>query len=182
MRTCTDIIGKPIISVDNGTNIGVVKDLYFNQSLNALAGIFLGSEGLIKRKTLFVDAKDIVVLGVDAILVSRADATENSETSMAHKEWVRRDRLIGRAIKTAGETLVGTVGDVCLGSLGQVRALALAKVQIESPVASAGLIMRDALLNVGDDDNSMVVDLAIAERQSSDSLYKANSVYQEESP
>lgn len=182
MRTCTDIIGKPIISVDNGTNVGVVKDLYFNQSLNALAGIFLGSEGLIKRKTRFIDAKDVVVLGTDAILISRADATEDSESSIVHKEWVRRERLIGRAIKTAGETLVGSVGDIYLGSLGQVKALALAKVQIESPVASAGLIMRDALLEVGDDDTSMIVDLAIAERQSRDSLHEANSVYQGESP
>ena len=170
MRTCTGIIGKPIISVDNGTNIGVVKDLFFNQSLNALAGIFLGSEGLIKRKTRFIDAKDIVVLGIDAILVSRADVTEDSETSNAHEGWLQRERLIGRTIETAGETVVGSVGDVYLGSMGQVKALALSKVQIDSPVAAAGLVTREAVLDAGSDDASIIVDLAIAERQSSDYL------------
>ena len=36
MRTCTDLIGKPIISVDNGINLGTVKDLYLENSYNQL--------------------------------------------------------------------------------------------------------------------------------------------------
>jgi uncharacterized protein YrrD len=78
MRTCTDIIGKPIISVDNGINLGTVKDVYFDQRLERLAGIFLRSEGLLKRKIHFVDAQNIVLLGHDAVLVN-CDASQHRE-------------------------------------------------------------------------------------------------------
>lgn len=170
MRTCTDIIGKPIISVDNGIKLGNVKDVYFDQTLEKMAGIFLRSEGLFKRKTHFIDAQNIVLLGQDAILVNRSDVIQVSENSEVHQEWVRRERVIGRTIKTSGGTLIGTIGDVYLNSSGEIRALVLTRVQIDSPVASVGLIARDAVLDPGDDDISMIVDLAKAEQQSSDAL------------
>lgn len=166
MRISTDIIGKPLISVDKGVNLGVIKDLYFNITLNALAGFFLGSDGLIRRKNRFIDAKDVVLLGEDVVLVRRTDASEISETKVANVEWIRRSQLIGREIQTSGNTLIGSIGDIYLGPMGQVKALALAKAQIESPVASAGLIMRDAILEIGEGDSPIIVDLSVAERQS----------------
>ena len=166
MRISKDIIGMPLISVDEGVNLGVVKDIYFNIALNALAGVYLGSDGLIKRKSRFIDAKDVILLGEDVVLVRRTDASEISETNVANEEWIRRSQLIGREIQTAGNTLIGSIGDIYLGPMGQVRALALAKAQIESPVASAGLIMRDAILEIGEGDSPIIVDLSVAERQS----------------
>ena len=168
MRSSLEIIGKPLISVDNGKKLGTVKDLYFNTLLNALSGIYLGSEGLVKRRRRFIDAKHIVTLGIDTVLVSREDSVEDSDTSLAHKEWVQREELIGRAIETSGGTRIGVIGDVFVGSLGQVKAIALSKVQIDSPVAEAGHILCDAVLDVGGDDSPMIVDLSIAERQSID--------------
>ena len=170
MRTCTDIIGKPIISVDNGFNLGTVKDVYFDQTLERLAGVFLGSEGLLKRKAVFINAQNIVLLGHDAVLVNRSDVVQDSESSDAYQEWVRRERVIGRTIKTSGGTLIGSIGDVYLNFSGEIRALVLTRVQIDSPVASVGLIARDAVLDPGDDDISMIVDLAKAEQQSSEAL------------
>jgi uncharacterized protein YrrD len=168
MRLGSEFIGKPIISMDNGRNVGSVKDLYFDQSLEALAGIFLGSEGLIKRISRFIDARDVVVLGQDAILVSRSEVTMDSETSVAYSDWLRREPLAGRTIKTSGGTLIGSIGDVYLAFSGEVRALALAKVQIEGPVSSAGYIVRSAVLEVGDDEGFMIVDLSKAEQHGGD--------------
>ena len=170
MRTCTDIIGKPIISVDNGINLGTAKDVYFDQRLERLAGIFLRSEGLLKRKIHFVDAQNIVLLGHDAVLVNRSDVVQASESSDVYQEWIRRERVIGRTIKTSGGTLIGSIGDIYLSLSGEVRAVVLIRVQIESPVASVGLIARDAVLDPGGDDVSMIVDLAKAEQQSSEAL------------
>jgi uncharacterized protein YrrD len=170
MRTSTDFIGKPIISVDNGINLGTVKDLYFDQGLEKLAGIFLKSEGLIKRKAHFIDARNIVLLGQDAVLVDRSDAIQDSDSSNAHRDWVRRERVAGRAIKTSGGTLIGSIGDLYLNAAGEIRALLLTKIQIESPVATVGLIARDAVLDPGDDDIPVIVDLAKAEQHSSEAL------------
>ena len=175
MRTCTDFIGKQIISVDNGINLGTVKDLFFDQALETVSGIFLRSEGLIKRKSLFIDAQNIVLLGQDVILVDHSDVIQNSENNDAHLQWVRRERVIGRTIKTSGGTLIGAVGDIFLSSSGDIRALALTKIQLDSPVATAGFIMRDVVLDVGDDDTPMIVDLARAEQQSREALQAVNN-------
>lgn len=170
MHIGSDFIGKPIFTVDSGNKIGIVKDIYFDWALESLIGIFLGLEGLLRQKTRFIDARDIVELGHDAILVGRSGALQVGNGNDAYRGWLNRRRLIGRPIARSGGTRIGSVADVYLNSSGAVRAVALAKVQFKSPVASAGFFMRDVVLDVGDDDIPMIIDLARAERQSHDLL------------
>ena len=172
MHIGSDFIGKPIFTVDKGKKIGIVKDIYFDWALESLKGVFLGLEGLLRQKTRFIDAGDIVELGHDALLVDRADVKQVGDGNGAYRDWLRRQRVIGRPITTSGGTLIGSVGDVYLSSSGAVRAVALAKVQFKSPVASAGYVMRDVVLDVGDDDVPMKVNLAKAERHFHD-LFQA---------
>ena len=172
MRMCSDVIGKPIITVDNGTNLGIATDLYFDQTLESVAGIFLGSQGMLRKKNGFVDARDIVLLGNDAILVCRSDARQGTESNAASRSWVRRKRVLGRPLTTSGGTFIGSVGGIYLDPNCEVRAFALARVQIAGPIATVGFIMRDAVLDAGDDDIPMRINLAKAEQQSSELLLK----------
>lgn len=170
MRKSSDLLNKPVVSMDNGTLLGAVKDVYFDPNLEVISGLHLGSEGLIKRKYLFIEASEIVLLGQDVILVRRADAVQDSETNVAYRDWQRREVLLGRSIETSGGTVVAALGDIILGSQGEVSAVALTKAQIDSPVAEAGYIKRDAVIKAGGEEPVIVVDLAKAEQQSSEAL------------
>ncbi len=164
MRLGKDLAGKPIISVTDGRIIGNVKDIYVNMDLTWLTGIFLGQEGLIKRKSLLIPREDVAVFGIDAILVKRTEAITSDREQEESDEWLRLSKLRGRQVDTPGGTKVGTIGDIILGESGQITGFALAKAFVEGPVAELGTIPRDAMVDAGEEDGIMTVDLTKAEQ------------------
>ena len=61
MRLGKDLIGKPIISITDGRLLGTVKDIYINDELYWLSGLFLKSEGVIRRKSHLIPREAVVV-------------------------------------------------------------------------------------------------------------------------
>lgn len=163
MRLGKDLVGKQIISITDGRLLGTVKDLYVEENLRWLTGIHLGSEGLIKRKSLLVTRQDVVVFGIDAILVKHADVVTDDQQFTEVEHWLRLSKLRGRDMDTPGGTKVGTVGDVTLGEEGDITGFTLGRVYVEGPVAEQGFIPRHALLDTGSVDGTMSIDLAKAE-------------------
>lgn len=98
------------------------------------------------------------------MLVKRADVVGEMAESDA-EAWVRRDKLTGREMATAGETRVAAIDDVILGEEGEVAGFKLARTYIESPVSKSGAVCRDAVIDIGSDDRPMLVDLEKAERE-----------------
>ncbi|MEZ4592206.1 MAG: hypothetical protein R3D55_13845 [Chloroflexota bacterium] len=49
------------------------RDIYISSDLTDITGIYLGSEGLIKRKHFLITRSDVVVFGIDAILVRTSE-------------------------------------------------------------------------------------------------------------
>ena len=158
-------IGKQVISVSNGQRLGTLKDLYVDRDVRTVEGIYLGSEGLFSRKDLCIAKEDVLVYGVDAILVKQSDVIIDGTPACEAAKWVRRDRLSGRQISTAGGTRVGTVDDIIVDEDMRIVGLRLGRVFVEGPVAENRAIVREAVTDVGLEDN-MVIDLGIAERQS----------------
>jgi uncharacterized protein YrrD len=159
MRLGRDLVGKPIISVTDGRLIGNVKDIFVNQDLYWMAGIFVGQEGLLKRKALLIKRDSVVVFGIDAILVKKSDVIVNEQEVAEAEQWIRVSKLRGREVDTPGGTKVGTVGDIILSEEGHIDGFVLAKVFIEGPVAQQGTIPRQALVDAGSEDGIMTVDL-----------------------
>lgn len=166
MLRSKNFTGKRIISVDNGTDLGIVKDLYFDEGLSSVMALFLGNEGLFTRKSIFVPRSAVTLFGRNAILVTQSDVVTDSSQNEEVKEWVRRDWLPGRAINTTGGTKVGTIGDILLDNEGVIIGFTLSHIYLDSPVTRARVIMRDAVLDVGSPTSAMTVDLAKAEQQS----------------
>jgi uncharacterized protein YrrD len=163
MRLGKDLLGKLIISVADGRNIGSVKDLYVNQELDRLTGIHVGSEGLIRRKSRVIARDDVVVFGIDAILVKKKDVITSDEEHPEAGNWLRLGKLRSREVNTPGGTRVGAVGDVILSEEGQIMGFALSKVYVEGPVADQGTIPRTALVATGEADGVMTIDLVKVE-------------------
>lgn len=164
MRLGKDLVGKPIYSLTDGRHLGAVKDIYLDQSLSLMVGVFLGQEGLFKRKSIVIPREHIKVIGIDAVLTSDSDAVRDSGQLPEVESWLRREVLQGRPVDTPGGTKVGTVGDVLLDQDAQVVGFALARIFVEGPVAESRMVMKSAVVDEGAVDGVMTVDLALAEQ------------------
>ena len=165
MRFSKDLIGKPIFSMDEGRHLGAVRDVYLDKALAWLAGVHLGSEGLISRKALVIPREAIAVFGVDVILAKTADAVTDDKKMADIENWLRLEKLQGRQVDTPGGTRVGTLGDVMLDEDARIVGFSLSRVHVEGPVAENPIIMRDAVLDIGGEDDAMTIDLSKVEQQ-----------------
>lgn len=159
MRLGKELTGKPIISVSDGRFLGNVKDLYLDEELHWITGIYLGSEGLIKRTHNLISRENVVVFGIDAILVKNSDVVTSEKEFAPSALWLRFEKLRGREVDTPGGTKVGSVGDVIIGSEGEITGFVLAKVFVEGPIAAQGHIPREGLVDTGSEDKVMTIDL-----------------------
>lgn len=163
MRLGKDLTDKPIITVSDGRHVGKVKDIYLDHNLQEMTGIYLGREGLFRRKDNFIPRTSVVVFGVDAILIEDADAiTDSKETKI--DDWLKLGDLVGRHIDTPGGTHLGTVGDVILDTAGQILGFSLGRVLVDGPIADQRAIAREVVIDNGHEDGVMTIDLLKAER------------------
>ena len=164
MHSAEFYVGKPIISVTEGRRLGTVKDLYLDRDLNTVVGIYLGSEGILSRTQHCIARTNVTVFGVDAILVAGDDVVVDAAPACEANTWLRRDRLPGRPVATAGGTRVGTVDDVIVDEEMCVVGVELDRIFVEGPVSKNWAIAREAVTDVGNE-GAMIIDLNMAERQ-----------------
>ncbi len=160
MRLGRDLINKPIYSLNDGRLLGKVQDLYIDPTAELLLGVFLGGQGLIRRKSELIQAADVTLFGIDAVLARAGDVVTDDTVLSTAKTWMRRDKLIGREADTPGGTRLGVIGDVIVDPTGHITGFALSKVYVEGPLAEKRVISRSVVIDVGQEDGRMTVDLA----------------------
>ncbi len=163
MRLSKDLVNKSVVSIDEGRVVGQVKDVYFSADLSRMIGIFLGKEGLIRRKSLIVPVDAVVVFGIDAVLIKTASALTDNKMLTEAEQWIRLNDLEGRDVDTPGGTRVGTIGDVILDEEGRVDSFYLSRVLVEGPLAETKQIDRRAMIDSGQADGVLTIDLPRAE-------------------
>jgi uncharacterized protein YrrD len=163
MRLGKDLVGKQIISVTDGRSLGNAKDIYISNDLTDITGIYLGSEGLIKRKHFLITRANVVVFGIDAILVRTSEVVVEENDQPESVAWIRLSKLNKREVDTPGGTKVATIGDIILGEQGDITGFALSRVYVEGPIEKNGTIPRGAVIDTGNDDGAMTIDLTKAE-------------------
>ena len=167
MRKAKDLTGREIVSIDDGRILGRVREIYFDRELRHLAGLHVGYEGVIDRSAKVIPREGLHFIGMDVILVKSSDIVQNEGDSDAGN-WIRRDKIVGRDLVTAGGTKVAAVGDVILGNEAEVAGFTLGKSYIESPVAKSGAVSRDVIVHSPapeEEKKPLVVDLERAERE-----------------
>ncbi|MAT97727.1 MAG: hypothetical protein CL608_11330 [Anaerolineaceae bacterium] len=163
MRLGKDLVNKQIISVTDGRSLGNAKDIYIDSDLMDITGIYLGSEGIIKRKHFLITRADVVVFGIDAILVRTSDVVAEENDLPESVAWVRLSKLSKREVDTPGGTKVASIGDIILGEQGNITGFALSRVYVEGPIEKNGTIPRTAVIDTGGEDGVMTIDLTRAE-------------------
>jgi len=170
MRLGNELIGRPIYSVTDGRYMGAVRDLYLDVEVGVLKGIYLGHEGVFKRRALLIPRHSIAVLGLDCVLVSGPEVVSKSNDYPEVETWLRREKLQGREISTPGGTKVGTVGDILLDDAAKIAGYSLAKVHVVGPIAQNRLILKEAVVDPGGLEGTMTIDLAKAEQDPTESV------------
>ena len=166
MQAGKDLIGKQIISISDGRQLGTVKDLYLDSDLNLVTGVYLGPQGLFSRRSLLIEGSNVMVFGIDVVLAKHSDAVTDSSKATDWAKWIRRDKLQGRQVATAGGTKVGIIDDVILDEATRVIGFRLWRVFVEGPIAERRAVVREAVVEPGNEDEVMIIDLGKAERQS----------------
>lgn len=159
-----DIRKKTVYTIDDGRELGVIKDLYLDPEARRVVALFVGREGLLRRKPRVIRLQDIQVMGVDIWLAHRGTAVLDLAELPDADRLLRLDDLCGRKLETAGQTPIGSVEDVEMDERGRVTALALGKVSIQGPVAERKAVPRDAVSSLGAEGEAVTVDLELAEQ------------------
>lgn len=165
MITSKDHSNKPLISITDGKKVGEIKGLYLDVDMRQVAGIFLGTEGLIKRKTLALPRSAVQVYGIDVWLVAGSDTVIMLEEIPDFATFTLVSELRGREVQTEGGTKLAVVEDVVLDNESRVLGFLLGKVYAEGPLAERKTIVRDAISDLGSEDKPMTAILAQAESQ-----------------
>jgi uncharacterized protein YrrD len=163
MITSKEHANKPLISITDGKQLGEIKSLYLDLDMRHVAGVFLGTEGIIKRKALAIPQSAVQVVGIDAWLVSGSDTVMMLEEIPDSATYTLVSDLRGREIQTEGGTKLAVLEDVLLDNGTQVLGFTLGKVYSEGPLAERKVIVREAVTDLGSKAKPMTVILAQAE-------------------
>jgi len=164
MRLGKSLIGNPVFGGTDGRRLGEVKDLYLDDSLTSVVGIYLGREGLLRPTPRFVERKDIALFGIDALLAESTFTVYEGDQAPEPPGWLRLDQLLGREVQTPGGTRIGKVADVVLDEEARVTGFSLANLSVKGPVAEADAVARRALVDVENEEGMMTIDLPKAEQ------------------
>lgn len=164
MRAGKSLIGNPVFGVMDGRKLGEVKDLYLDDDLMSVVGIYLGREGLLRPTRLFVESGDIALFGIDVLLAASTFTVHEGDDIPEPPGWLRLDQLRGREVRTPGGTQIGRVGDVVLDEEARVTGFSLTNLSVRGPLTEADAVARSALVDVENDEGVMTMDLAKAEQ------------------
>lgn len=74
MNKYSEVVGLPIICIDNGKLIGLVRNIVFNFKSRAVEAFIFEKTGLVNsRKVLLL--KDVIRLGKDAVVIENENCT-----------------------------------------------------------------------------------------------------------
>ena len=159
-------MNKPLISITDGRDLGEIRGLYLDADMHQVAGVFVGKEGIINRKTLAVTREEVLVYGVDVWLVSGPDVVKPLDEIPESAAFILVSDLRGREIQTEGGTKLCVIDDVILDSEARVLGFTLGKVFAQGPLAERKAIVREAITHLGSKEQPMTAELAMAESQS----------------
>lgn len=172
MRVAQELMNKPVISVNEGREVGKVQGFYVDQNLTRLIAINLGSEGLLSRKENLVKWPDVVTLGEDAILIKDANCVMEAKEMENSEDLMSRDELSGRAVDTPGGTKIGQIGDIVFDDKATIAGFALSRSHVSGPIATSRAISRKAVVDIGNEDGVMTADLSEAEKADLQIVYE----------
>ncbi len=112
MRKGTDLIGKPIIDYECGSQLATVKDLIFSQEQDSLLALLTEEPGWF-RSGKMVPVTHILAIGADGIIVKSSDSILSVNEAPAIKELLDKKNILrGTQIITLNGRNLGRMVDL----------------------------------------------------------------------
>ena len=112
MRKGNEVIGKPVVSYSTGRRINTIKDLIFDQNSNRLLGFLISEGGWFSNPRVLL-LKDVLAIGVDAVIISSKDNVfEANQVPEIYKILEYNNVLKGTRILTTDGRNLGTMVDL----------------------------------------------------------------------
>jgi len=139
--------GAAVVRLGDGVRLGTVDRLYLDPKRKEIAGFSVRRGPRWWRSTVtVVDASDVRAFGPDAVMLAGPVETPGAEIRSRRGELVDLATLFGRAVVTAGGTVVGRVSSFVFDQ--KTRRLRWLEVEANGyPVP--GLVWGDEVLRVG---------------------------------
>lgn len=158
-----EFIQKPILSIQAGTTLGHVEDLYLDAAIESVTALYMGRESLLDRSRNLIPFDRVETMGEDAVLVRHGASVVKADEYGPAANFVRRQDLIGLEIQTPGGTRIGRIGDLVIKENGMVSGFTLAHTYVAGPIADKKVVNRSAIVKVDLDAGVLVADLVAAE-------------------
>lgn len=111
MEKYSEVIGLPVICIENGKKLGVIEDMIFCPKLKQIQALLLERKGYqIRKKVLLM--KDIHRMGKDAVVVKDCTCLTDMKKAEAEKEIKDKGNVLGLRIYTKTGEDIGVVKDV----------------------------------------------------------------------
>jgi uncharacterized protein YrrD len=126
MHQITDIIGKPVLSVETGDRLGTVSDVLLEESTVKVVAVAIGGGLLAKEHVL--PFRDVKTFGGDTVLArTEAGIVEPAQWRESGVTATRFSALRGRSVVTAGGHRLGSVSDLLIDETGVFTGLEVAR-------------------------------------------------------
>lgn len=114
--TGKELIGKPVISLDNGERLGEIHDVVYSPREGKLIGFTIPrGGGLFSRgDTLWLSADSIYALGEDAVTIQSADVFQAYQDSADEVAEQAGESVLGKRLMTDDGKFLGAIDDVLI--------------------------------------------------------------------
>ncbi|MCX8129136.1 MAG: PRC-barrel domain-containing protein [Clostridia bacterium] len=111
MERYSEAIGLPVICIENGKRLGIVKDVVFCPKTREVKGFLLESKGYEIRKKIVL-MSDVLNMGRDAVVVGEADCIKNMKKLEGTGVLKDKGEIRGLKVYTRTGRDLGIVKDV----------------------------------------------------------------------
>jgi uncharacterized protein YrrD len=111
MRAGKDVVGLPLITRDNGTKVGKVRDLILNQGSTQVLGVLVEERGLVGSARV-IPWSSVQTLGLDAVIIDD-EASVKKASELPEIEEVLEEGFVlrGRDLQTTKGLKLGKIDD-----------------------------------------------------------------------
>ena len=120
MKTSTEILGLPVISITEGRELGMSKTLLIDAKNGAVAAITIEDDDWYRGVKL-IPFESVIAVGADAITITNSENILTLEDAVDFENLLDENvRIIGTKAITKGGTIQGSVSEIYIGDDGKV--------------------------------------------------------------